>query len=127
MEKAASRSKLNINRKYNDVCKLTPYEERIWELHQKGMTSQEISAEMGEKNRLSINSRMKIIKENLGLVEIVPETTTSMGVSGPIYAITKDLEGTQLPMPVFKDRRNYVDYEEAMRLWKGVKPEGRED
>ena len=65
MEKVVSRSKLNINRKYNDVCKLTPYEERIWELHKKGMTTQEISAEMGAKNRLSINSRMKIIREKL--------------------------------------------------------------
>ena len=65
MQTVVSRNKINTNRNFRDMCKLTPYEEKMWELFQKGMTSRQIAAEMGAKSHLSINSRMKIIREKL--------------------------------------------------------------
>lgn len=70
---------------------------------------------------------MEQIKEKLGLVEIVPVRHTREGTFGPIYAITKDLEGNTLPTAVLAKRVSYIDYNEAKKIWKDVKPEGRRD
>jgi hypothetical protein len=64
---------------------------------------------------------------DLGLVEIVPVKHTREGFFGPIFAITKDLEGNQLPVAELTKRVSYVEYEEAKKIWKDVKPEGRYD
>ena len=49
-----------------DPAALTPYEQRIWELRQQGLTNPEIGKEMNQLAG-SIASRMKVIKEKLEL------------------------------------------------------------
>lgn len=55
----------NMTRKFNDTCKLTPYEQRMWDLASQGMTYRQIAEAMGSKNVNSIPSRMKIIREKI--------------------------------------------------------------
>jgi len=53
-----------------DPAKLTPYEEKLVELKNKGLTYQEMAAALeGKSSRSSIASRYKIIKEKLELLE----------------------------------------------------------
>jgi DNA-binding NarL/FixJ family response regulator len=49
-----------------DPAALTPYEQRIWELRQQGLTNPEIGKAMNQLPA-SIASRMKAIKEKLEL------------------------------------------------------------
>jgi DNA-binding NarL/FixJ family response regulator len=49
-----------------DPAALTPYEQRIWELRQQGLTNVQIGAAM-EQLPGSIASRIKVIKEKLDL------------------------------------------------------------
>ena len=49
-----------------DPAALTPYEQRIWELRQQGLTNPEIGKAM-EQLPASVASRMKAIKEKLDL------------------------------------------------------------
>ena len=53
-------------RHLKDPAALTPYEARIWELRQQGLTNHEIGKEMNQLAG-SIASRMKVIKEKLEL------------------------------------------------------------
>jgi DNA-binding NarL/FixJ family response regulator len=49
-----------------DPAALTPYEQRIWELRQQGLTNPEIGKAMNQLPA-SIASRIKVIKEKLEL------------------------------------------------------------
>ena len=53
-------------RHMKDPAALTPYEQRIWELRQQGLTNVQIGAAM-EQLPGSIASRIKVIKEKLDL------------------------------------------------------------
>ena len=53
-------------RHLKDPAALTPYEQRIWELRQQGLTNHEIGKEMNQLAG-SIASRMKVIKEKVEL------------------------------------------------------------
>ena len=53
-------------RHLKDPAALTPYEQRIWELRQQGLTNGQIGKEMNQLAG-SIASRMKVIKEKLEL------------------------------------------------------------
>ena len=53
-------------RHMKDPAALTPYEQRIWELRQQGLTNHQIGKEMNQLAG-SIASRMKVIKEKLEL------------------------------------------------------------
>ena len=53
-------------RHLKDPAALTPYEARIWELRQQGLTNHEIGKEMNQLAG-SIASRMKVIKEKVEL------------------------------------------------------------
>ena len=53
-------------RHLKDPAALTPYEARIWELRQQGLTNHQIGKEMNQLAG-SIASRMKVIKEKLEL------------------------------------------------------------
>jgi len=53
-----------------DPAKLTPYEEKLVALKNKGLTYQEMSEALeGKSSKSSIASRYKIIKEKLELLE----------------------------------------------------------
>jgi hypothetical protein len=50
-----------------------------------------------------------MLRERLGLVEIVPKQVTMEGEFGPIMSITKDLEGNPLPQAVLRTtKKNYL-------------------
>lgn len=70
---------------------------------------------------------MEKLKEELGLVEIVPERRDFTGEDGPVYRITRDLEGKELPKVIYLESGNYIDYNVAKYLWKGAKPDGMRD
>ncbi|NDB70319.1 MAG: hypothetical protein EB015_20400 [Methylocystaceae bacterium] len=54
-----------------DPAGLTPYEARIWELKKQGLNSKEISDAMGgTSSPVSIQSRMRVIREKIALKEI---------------------------------------------------------
>lgn len=53
-------------RHLKDPAALTPYEKRIWELRQQGLTNHQIGKELNQLPA-SIASRMKVIKEKLEL------------------------------------------------------------
>ena len=53
-------------RHMKDPAALTPYEQRIWELRQQGLTNHQIGKKMNQLAG-SIASRMKVIKEKLEL------------------------------------------------------------
>ena len=53
-------------RHLKDPAALTPYEARIWELRQQGLTNHEIGKEMNQLAG-SIASRIKVIKEKVEL------------------------------------------------------------
>ena len=53
-------------RHLKDPAALTPYEARIWELRQQGLTNGQIGKEMSQLPA-SIASRIKVIKEKLEL------------------------------------------------------------
>lgn len=63
----APRSPIGAARRFKDPNKLTPYEERLWALAQKGMSYKEIAKELGLKNVPGVNSRVLLIREKLGL------------------------------------------------------------
>jgi hypothetical protein len=56
---------LNTSRKFTDICKLTPYEEKMWGFASQGMNKKQIAEAMGAKNVGSILPRLKIIKEKI--------------------------------------------------------------
>jgi len=60
-----ARAPLNVSRQFKDVSKLTPYEQKIWELHQQGQDSKQIAEAIGTKHSSTITSRMHVIKEKL--------------------------------------------------------------
>jgi DNA-binding NarL/FixJ family response regulator len=53
-------------RRLKDPAALTPYEQRIWELRQQGLTNVEIGAALNQLPG-SIASRIKVIKEKVEL------------------------------------------------------------
>lgn len=54
-----------------DPAGLTPYEERIWELKMQGLNPKEISDAMGgTSSPVSVQSRMRVIREKIALKEI---------------------------------------------------------
>ena len=59
---------------------------------------------------------MKIIKERLGLREIVPRSVNEMGEFGPVYQLTKDVDGQPLPPVQLKTRADYLSYEAATAI-----------
>ena len=48
-----------------DISKLTPYEEKIWDLSKQGMNHGQIAEAIGCPSRKTINSKMKLIREKL--------------------------------------------------------------
>ena len=54
-----------VGRHWRDPSKLTPYEEKINNLKQAGMTNKQICAEIGMKNDRSICSTLRVIREKL--------------------------------------------------------------
>lgn len=55
----------DVNRKFNNVAQLTPYEQRMWDLYLQGLSYKEIAKAMGATNTNSIPSRMKIVREKI--------------------------------------------------------------
>ena len=56
---------------WKDPAGLTPYEARIWELKRQGLNPKEISDAMGgTSSPVSIQSRMRVIREKIALKEI---------------------------------------------------------
>jgi DNA-binding NarL/FixJ family response regulator len=55
----------NWNRRYSNPAALTPYEQKIWELHQQGKDPATIAKEFGTKHASTISSRMMVIREKL--------------------------------------------------------------
>ena len=72
----------------------------------------------------------KVLKEHLGLEEAIPVKQDQSGVHGPIYYITKDLDGNGLPkvdldgksVELMANDTGYDDYETLINLWEKVKP-----
>lgn len=59
------------SRRYRDPAGLTPYEQRIYELMQKGMSAKQIEEALnGTSTVNSLYSTMKIIREKIALKEI---------------------------------------------------------
>jgi DNA-binding CsgD family transcriptional regulator len=59
------------NHQFKDPAGLTSYEARIWELHKQGLNPKEISDAMGgTSSPVSIQSRMRVIREKVALKEI---------------------------------------------------------
>lgn len=48
-----------------DPCKLTPYEQRIWELYQRGLNSTQIAAELKLAGRYSVEAALVKAKEKI--------------------------------------------------------------
>ena len=48
-----------------DISKLTPYEEKIWNVSKDGLDSRQIAEVIGCPSRKTINSKMKLIREKL--------------------------------------------------------------
>ena len=57
---------LNTNRRFKDPSKLTPYEQKIYDLRQQGLTWKQIADALGNKNHVSVSSRWPTIKDKLG-------------------------------------------------------------
>jgi len=53
-------------RQSKDPAALTPYEQKIWDMRQQGLTNQEIGEALNQKAG-SIASRIKVIKEKVWL------------------------------------------------------------
>ena len=68
------------------------------------------------------NDVMELLTERFGLEEIVPVTQTDNGAFGPIYRITKDLEGNELPEVIYAKKADFIGYDNARALWEDVKP-----
>jgi hypothetical protein len=69
---------------------------------------------------------LSTLTEKLGLKVLIPIEYPTMGETGPVYQITKDLDGRSLPEVVLKkDKSEMVAYKEAMELWEQVKPSER--
>jgi hypothetical protein len=76
---------------------------------------------------------MQELTDTLGLVEVLPEVNDTMGCHGPIYAITKDLNGNPLPQldatnfsqKFMANRSVNLDYNQAQKLLKEVGPQER--
>lgn len=63
----------------------------------------------------------KVIKK-LGLVEIVPKQATPDGEFGPVYQVTKDMDGKNLPPVQFVKREQILDDDELNEIWKLMLP-----
>ena len=60
------------SRHYKDPSFLTPYEQEIYELSQRGLSYKEISEAMGGRSApRTIQTRMKIVREKVVLKEIM--------------------------------------------------------
>ena len=55
----------NVNRKYRDVSSLTPYEQKIWDLHKEGLSAKDIADHVNTKHASTISSRLRVIKEKM--------------------------------------------------------------
>lgn len=58
--------KMGAFRQTKDPAALTPYEQKIWDMRQQGLTNQQIGAAMNQLPN-SIASRIKVIKEKVWL------------------------------------------------------------
>jgi len=65
---------------------------------------------------------MDDLKIKFGLIEIVPEKKTKFQCFGPIYAVTRDLEGSAFPMPSEPRHKITLDYGTANTVWDEIKP-----
>jgi len=54
--------------------------------------------------------------ERLGAVEHTPETISTMGVFGPVYALTS-VDGDPLPEAVVRDRQKFIDSKAIDAAW----------
>jgi hypothetical protein len=66
-----------------------------------------------------------VIAGRLGASEIAPQVVNTMGVMGPWWAVTRDMEGREFPVVQRRKGRDYLGYEECKSLWKKVRPAGR--
>lgn len=61
---------VDVTHQFRDPSKLTPYEERLWDLHKQGMTYGQISMALdGASKRNTIAARFKIIREKIEVIE----------------------------------------------------------
>ncbi len=67
----------------------------------------------------SWNEVMPKFLQSLGAFEAIPLKRTDIGEFGPVYAITS-VDGISLPEAVLRDKGDYLEYDEAIRLWKSL-------
>lgn len=48
-----------------DPCKLTPYEQMLWDLKQQGMTTKQMAEHLGRKSSNSLSATLKTIREKV--------------------------------------------------------------
>jgi hypothetical protein len=63
------------------------------------------------------------LKEKFGLIEVVPGSVIDRVERGPIYAVTKDLDGNSIPIPQSPLPSITLDYPATLKEWSRVKPD----
>lgn len=63
----APRSPIGADHRFKDPNKLTPGEEKVYALMQKGLKYKEIAQALGINNVAGVNTRVLLIREKLGL------------------------------------------------------------
>jgi DNA-binding NarL/FixJ family response regulator len=61
--------KINPYRKFNDPCALTPYEKRILEMLNNGLSVREVAAELRLKSVNGLRAKLCVIREKTSYAE----------------------------------------------------------
>ncbi len=75
----------------------------------------------GFVNKQVAMDHLETLKKKLGLVEIVPKSSSCWGEFGPIFAVTQDLDGSPFHLPDMPLAKAEISHEYNREEWRKIK------